>query len=66
MKNYLVSGGKIMSQLEALKMYIKAVERQILQAKPEPSGKQFSAIYPDASTMILATIRADKFSKELE
>lgn len=46
MKNYSISGGKFMIELEGLKMYIKAAERQTLQVEPEPSGKQFSAIYP--------------------
>ena len=45
------SVGKIMIELEELRMYIKAAERQTLQAEPEPSGKQFSAIYPYAFAM---------------
>jgi|SaaInlStandDraft_1057018.scaffolds.fasta_scaffold22349_2 uncharacterized membrane protein len=65
MKNYTVEGGKIMSDIEGLKMYIKAAEHQTLKGEPEPSAKQFSSLYPYAFAMGLETVWADKFSAKL-
>ncbi len=65
MKNYSVEGGKIMSDIEGLKMYIKAAEHQTLKGEPEASAKQFSSLYPYAFAMGLETVWADKFSKKL-
>ena len=65
MKNYSTSGGKAVSQLEGLKMYILAAEHQMFEDEPEPSGKQFTEIYPYAFAMGLHMVWADKFSKEL-
>ena len=46
-------------------MYIKAAEHQMFEDEPEPSGKQFTEIYPYAFAMGLNMVWADKFSKEL-
>ena len=38
-KNYSRSGGRIVSQLEGLKMYILAAEHQSLSEEPEPNSR---------------------------
>ena len=55
----------MVSQLEGLKMYIKAAEHQTFEDEPEPSGKQFTEVYPYAFAMGLNMVWADKFSAEL-
>ena len=66
LKNYSVSGGRIMAKMEGLKMYIKASEQNNLKNEPQLSGEKFTDIYPYAFAMGLQAIWAPKFLDHLK